>query len=193
MPWLYPRRMRRRIHSFTVSWTNHRLVLRAYRRNTGGFHDETHFHKGMPNPEARLAVLTAGVNQVEAESAETAVLGAIADACGAIPAATLIDASPDLVGLTDVADLLDVSRQNVRKLILESDVVSPTPVHEGRPTIWHLLMVLRWLQDHKDYSVPEELLDVAQTAMLVNIALSQKAADRMGAGTLQHELAACAV
>lgn len=128
----------------------------------------------------------------KAESAESAILGAIQDACRAIPDATLIEASPDLVGLTDVADLLDVSRQNVRKLILECGVAPPAPVHEGRPTIWHLIMVLRWLREHKDYSVPDELVDVAQTTMLVNLALGRKAADQMGIGTL-HDFAACAV
>jgi hypothetical protein len=36
----------------------------------------------------------------------------------AIPVAELVEASPDFVGLTDVADLVGCSRQNIRKLML---------------------------------------------------------------------------
>jgi hypothetical protein len=34
------------------------------------------------------------------------------------PGAELVEASPDFVGLTDVADLVGCSRQNIRKLML---------------------------------------------------------------------------
>ncbi len=54
----------------------------------------------------------------EAESAMAAVLSAIADVRRAVPEARLIEASPDLVGVTDVGQLLHVTRQNVRKLLL---------------------------------------------------------------------------
>lgn len=42
----------------------------------------------------------------EADSAEEAVRTALADVKSAVPSARLIEASPDLVGLADVADLV---------------------------------------------------------------------------------------
>jgi hypothetical protein len=54
----------------------------------------------------------------EAESAEEAVRSALADVRGAVPLARLIEVAPDLVGLTDVAEIVGVSRQNMRKLML---------------------------------------------------------------------------
>ena len=45
-------------------------------------------------------------------------VSALADASRAVPSAALIEAVPDLVGLTDIADAVGMSRQNVRKLVL---------------------------------------------------------------------------
>ena len=114
----------------------------------------------------------------EAASAERAVLSAIADVRRAVADATLIEASPDLVGLTDVAELLHVSRQNVRKLILSCDAAAPAPVHEGKPTIWRLAKLLQWLQEQKNYAVDEDLLALARTTMQVNLAIDLRDTDR---------------
>lgn len=54
----------------------------------------------------------------EAESADAAVRSALADVRHAVPSARLIEVAPDLVGLTDVAEMVGVSRQNMRKLML---------------------------------------------------------------------------
>src|SRR5210317_1512390 len=47
----------------------------------------------------------------EASSAADAILSALADVQRAIPEAKLVEATPDLVGLTDIANLLGFSRQ----------------------------------------------------------------------------------
>ncbi|MCW8840367.1 MAG: DNA-binding protein, partial [Gammaproteobacteria bacterium] len=54
----------------------------------------------------------------EAGSAMEAVQSAIKNIRQVVPDARLIEASPDLVGLTDVAELLGFSRQNMRKIML---------------------------------------------------------------------------
>jgi hypothetical protein len=113
----------------------------------------------------------------EADSAEAAILSGITDVRCAIPHATLVEAAPDFVGLSDVAELLHVSRQNMRKLIMDSKVPAPAPVHEGRPTIWRLAKLLRWLQEQKNYSIEDALLAVAAMNMQVNLAVDQKDAD----------------
>ena len=47
----------------------------------------------------------------EASSAKQAILSALEDVKRAIPSAELIEVSPDLAGLTDIAELVGVSRQ----------------------------------------------------------------------------------
>jgi hypothetical protein len=120
----------------------------------------------------------------DAESSQAAVLSALLNVRTAVPHATLVEASPDLVGLSDVATLLGVSRQNVRKLLLACDAPAPVPVHEGRPTIWRLAKVLAWLRDEKRYSVRSELMEVALATMQVNLAVEARDLD----GDAQREL-----
>jgi hypothetical protein len=125
----------------------------------------------------------------EAASAVEAVFSAIRAVRRAIPGACLVEATPDLVGLTDVAELLGVSRQNIRKLLLASAPTPPAPVHGGRPAIWRLAKVLRWLRDEKAYRVPDDLLELAETTLQVNLAVG--VADTEGAA--QREIRALLV
>lgn len=105
----------------------------------------------------------------QSASAEEAVLSGVKDVKQAIPGARLIEASPDLVGLTDVADILGFSRQNMRKLMLKNPDFPP-PFHDGKPSIWHLAKILQWLDDKKIYTIDKALLDIATINMQLNIA-----------------------
>ncbi|GAB7259664.1 helix-turn-helix transcriptional regulator [Dickeya ananatis] len=106
----------------------------------------------------------------EAVSAEVAICSALADVRRAVPSAMLIEVAPDLVGLTDVAQLVGVSRQNMRKLMLAYPGSFPAPVHEGSASIWHLTDILSWLQSKGNYRVMQGMLEVAAVAMRVNVA-----------------------
>ncbi|GKS90944.1 DNA-binding protein [Acidovorax sp. SUPP2539] len=106
----------------------------------------------------------------EESSADAAVRSALADVRRAVPSAKLIEVAPDLVGLTDVADIVGVSRQNMRKLMLAHPSSFPTPVHEGSASIWHLADVLVWLQARGSYSLALDVLEVARVALQVNVA-----------------------
>ncbi|PLW81296.1 DNA-binding protein [Kineobactrum sediminis] len=105
-----------------------------------------------------------------AVSAEEAVHTALADVKGAVPSARLIEASPDFVGLTDVADLVGISRQAMRKLMLTHRETFPMPVHEGNASIWHLAEVLDWLRLRGGYQIDNKILETARVALEVNIA-----------------------
>lgn len=106
----------------------------------------------------------------EAENADLAVRSALADVRSAVPSARLIEVAPDLVGLTDVAEMVGVSRQNMRKLMLANPGSFPAPVHEGSASIWHLADVLTWLQARGSYSLARDVLEVARVALQVNLA-----------------------
>lgn len=121
----------------------------------------------------------------EAESADAAVRSALADVRRAVPEARLIEVAPDLVGLTDVAELVGVSRQNMRKLMLSHSGSFPVPVHEGSASIWHLADVLAWLQARGSYSLAMEVLEVARVALQVNVAKEGRRVQRAEAKELE--------
>ena len=114
----------------------------------------------------------------EAVTAEEAVRSALADVSRAVPSARLIEVAPDLVGLTDVADLVGVSRQHMRKLMLAHPASFPAPVHEGSASIWHLAEVLTWLVANARYTLPTRVLDVAKAAWQVNAVKEHQRAPR---------------
>mgnify|MGYP006204673371 FL=1 len=106
----------------------------------------------------------------DANSAFAAITSAIKDVKTAIPQAKLTEATPDLVGLSDIADLLGFSRQNMRKLMLNHTQSFPAPLHSGSSSIWHLAKVLNWFSQQQNKAVAPEVAEVAQVTMQVNIA-----------------------
>lgn len=104
-----------------------------------------------------------------ASSAKEAMVSALADVRKAIPGASLIEAQPDLVGLSDIADFIGCSRQNVRKTSM-ADSQFPIAVHEGSLELFHMVDVLNWLKDARGRPVDSVLLEVAMTTRKVNLA-----------------------
>ena len=117
----------------------------------------------------------------EADSAEAALHSALEDVRRAIPGARLTEAGPDYVGLTDVADLLEMSRQNMRKLMLNHPASFPPPVHEGSASVWRLADLLGWFAA-RGYTLDPALVETASAARQVNLA---KDAGQLAPGMLQ--------
>lgn len=105
----------------------------------------------------------------EADSAWAAVTSAISAVRNAVPGARLIEVGPDIVGLSDVAAVLGVSRQYARKLLVESARQPPLEIHGGQTSLWHLQSVLEWLAE-TGRAFPRDLVDVATTARCLNVA-----------------------
>lgn len=105
----------------------------------------------------------------QANSAFEAISSAISDVQQAIPTATLIEAAPDFVGVTDLAELFGVSRQYMKKFIDSKGVEFPEPLHEGRPTLWHLSDVLEWSITNESRHIQSEVSDVARVNMQLNV------------------------
>ena len=123
----------------------------------------------------------------EAEDAQSALLSAMDDVQRALPGAVLVEAGPDFVGLTDVAAVVGLSRQNMRKLMLGHHQQFPAPVHSGNPSVWHLAQVLEFLQE-RQYAFPQAVLDVAHTAMQINIAKEQPLLNQRFATRIRQHL-----
>ena len=105
----------------------------------------------------------------EAPSAYDAIVSALSEVRRAIPDAKLVEANPDLVGLTDIAELLGFTRQNMRMLMVRSGAEFPPPVHEGRPAVWHLSKVLLWLKEKQSHQFDESLLEISRISMQCNL------------------------
>lgn len=106
----------------------------------------------------------------QARTADQAMLSALRDVKRALPGVDLIEAGPDMVGLSDIAELLEVSRQNMRKLWLSHPDSFPAPMHDGSAALWRLAPVLRWLEKQGQRPIDRRLVEVAQAAMHINLA-----------------------
>ena len=105
----------------------------------------------------------------EASDAFSAVTSAINDVKSVIPDAKLVESVPDLVGLTDIAKLMGVTRQYLRKL--ETTKINfPQPVHSGKVSIWHLSNFLEWYEVAQQKQVNIAIKEVASANMQINIA-----------------------
>lgn len=114
----------------------------------------------------------------EASSAQGAILSAVKEVRTALPESRLLDVAPDFVGLSDVAELVGVTRQNLRKLMIHHQATFPAAIHEGSSALWHLYPVLAWLQEQASYSIAPSLLEVAQVTMQINLAREAKQIQR---------------
>lgn len=113
----------------------------------------------------------------ESSSAYEAMSSAIKDVRKVIPQANIVEASPDFVGVTDVANLLGCTRQNIQKLISKGNSQCPPAVYGGAQSIWHLAELLTWLAKYKEYSIKESLIETARTTMNLNLAKQSQTLD----------------
>ncbi|WP_435954510.1 helix-turn-helix transcriptional regulator [Dryocola sp. BD626] len=104
----------------------------------------------------------------EAQNARQAVVSAIHDVKRIIPGSALVEVTPDLVGLTDVAELLGFSRQYMRKVMVSREAF-PAPVHDGKTAIWHLDSVLHWLREVGVSKIPLPLLELSAVTRQCNL------------------------
>ena len=105
----------------------------------------------------------------ESESALDAIASAISNVQDAIPEAKLVEATPDFVGVTDIAELFGFSRQYMRKLIETRGASFPEPIHEGKPSLWHLTDILVWFRERESRDIQSEIFEISQINMQLNV------------------------
>jgi len=110
----------------------------------------------------------------EAVSAEAAMRSAMSDIKCALPGAELIEAVPDFVGLSDAADVVGVSRQNLRQL-MSRHASFPSPIHLGSTALWHLEDLMAWLQQTQHYTLEPCKYEVARMARQINLVRQTRA------------------
>lgn len=110
-----------------------------------------------------------------AACASEAIRTAIEQLQGALPNSELIEIAPDLVGVSDIADILHVSRQYIRKVIDENHTTFPLPAHQGNSSLWHLFDVLQWMDIHKTREIGATTMAVAESSKSLNLARAYRA------------------
>ena len=120
--------------------------------------------------KGRISQIIGAVVDVEFDGHLPAIFSALEEVKDAIPVAKLVEVAPDFVGLSDVAEFVGVTRQNMRKLMLTHNKSFPVALHEGSAAIWHLSPVLKWLKERADYQIEPSLIEVAHMAMQINLA-----------------------
>ena len=107
----------------------------------------------------------------EAISAAEAVESAINDIKKAIPSAKLVEATPDIVSISEISSILGHSRQYTRKLFNSDNSSLPAPIHIGNPSIWHLSEILDWLKSlgKQENKINENLFELSHITRQINI------------------------
>lgn len=117
----------------------------------------------------------------EAKSAAAAIKSAIANVKVAIPGAVLTEASPDLVGLTDVAAILQCSRQNIRKY-MTNYTGFPKPAYTGTSILWHL-----WeLASFEKINIPRTVAELSIATFRINLDIQQRRYQKSAARSKNH-------
>ncbi|MFU8833362.1 MAG: helix-turn-helix transcriptional regulator [Wenzhouxiangella sp.] len=114
----------------------------------------------------------------EAENVQQAIDSAIDNVQTALPSAELIEAAPDYAGLTEIAEIIGISRQALRKQMLNR-VDFPRPIHCGNPSLWHLAPVLEWLRQQRNYRVDPTLEEIARHNMRLNTRQQRQQAEML--------------
>jgi predicted DNA-binding transcriptional regulator AlpA len=104
-------------------------------------------------------------------SAEEALRSAIRNVQTAIPGANLVRVGPDLVGLTEMADIFGFTRQNMRKYATSKSCAHeafPSPTIIGEPSLWHLAEIAVWLRSNTAIKPSLDLSEVSKAAARIN-------------------------
>jgi len=108
----------------------------------------------------------------ESDSADAAVDSAISNVLKAIPHAKLVRAEPDLVNLTEMAELVGTTKQNIRRYAKgEAVTVSdpfPTPRVAGKTGYWHADELAHWLADKTELKVEPDVLKTLSCTRILN-------------------------
>ncbi|HXT80688.1 MAG TPA: DNA-binding protein [Acetobacteraceae bacterium] len=117
-----------------------------------------------------------------AASAEDALRSAIENVRKAIPGAVLVQAGPDLVGITDMAEILGFSRQNMRKYAVgqsSAPEAFPPPAIIGDPSLWHLAEIASWLKLNTAILPPPAVFEVAKVTARINFEVESERQKRI--------------
>lgn len=125
-----------------------------------------------------------------ADSAEQALLSAIRDVKRAIPSAKLTEVTPDLLNISEIADLVSskihrVTRQAMRNYALGKlariNSRFPAAAVTSSSPLWHVDEVVSWMADNEkvDKVRAQGLIELSRTARALNAKLQSRNQQRL--------------
>lgn len=108
----------------------------------------------------------------ESESAYEAVFSAIKQVKSVIPQSDLIYISPDIVGIKELAEIFECSKQNIQKYTYKENF--PNAFYRRSQSLWYLEEVLNWFKENSDLEVDYSLEEIAKLARIINLELNKK-------------------
>ena len=113
-----------------------------------------------------------------AHSASEAIETAIASVKDAIPDAVLKHISPDIVGISEIAAIMNCTRQYVRQMVNSNSYTFPNPIYNQSKSLWYLTEVLEWFKEQKrDIKNIDILLETTNFARAYNNIMNSKNID----------------
>ena len=122
----------------------------------------------------------------ESPNATAAILSAMHDVREAIPDAELVEAAPDLVGLSEMADILGRSRQYMRKLLIDGfKLAPPAPAVANKIPLWHFAECLHWMSNVKETKIQPGMVEAADVIQFVNAKMAANKARKIDSPSTQ--------
>lgn len=109
----------------------------------------------------------------ESESAYDAVFSAIKQVKSVIPQSDLVSIFPDIVGVKELAEIFECSKQNIQKYTYKESF--PNAFYKrSSQSLWYLEAVLNWFKENSDLPVDSSLEEIANLTRIINLELNQK-------------------
>jgi len=108
----------------------------------------------------------------EAETAYGAVSSAIRQVKSVIPDSDLVHISPDIVGVRELSEIFECSKQNIMKYIKKPTF--PNPFYRNSQILWYLDDVLEWFKINSNLMIDSNLEEIAKLARVINSELKSK-------------------
>lgn len=106
----------------------------------------------------------------ESETAYEAVSSAIRQVKSVIPNSDLVHISPDVVGIKELSEIFECSKQNILKYTKKPTF--PNPFYRNPQILWYLEDVLEWFKNYSNLAIDSNLEEIAKLARVLNSSLN---------------------
>lgn len=108
----------------------------------------------------------------ESETAYDAVSSAIRQVKSVIPNSNLVHISPDVVGIKELSEIFECSKQNILKYTKKPTF--PNPFYRNSQMLWYLEDALEWFKNYSDLIIDLNLEEIAKLARVMNSEIKSK-------------------
>jgi hypothetical protein len=108
----------------------------------------------------------------ESETAYEAVSSAIRQVKSVIPLSNLVHISPDVVGVKELSEIFECSKQNILKYTQKPTF--PNPFYRNPQMLWYLDDAIEWFKKYSTLMIDSNLEEIAKLARVMNSEIKSK-------------------